>query len=390
MPHLRRTGIRGKMNNNDTNNNVNNNNNALMRSGPTAQVHRNNSNANYTDQSSNSSGPSSSISSGIWYFGYGPIVHPTVRERREVATSQHQAALLPEHRLTFAYGGVANIVPARGFSVQGILMKVDTVHDWEKLKAFDAGQYDPEVLEVYPYDYIDHSSDDPTESFDPEKSIQAYVFVMKEYDECKLSKPIENKPQERYLKLIAQGMMRYGADETYVQDEIMGCPYIPTRQADNWYSFPLKSEKLPTISFEKYQKLCRKSTKDLYFILHDYVLKADDHDPGNPGSMWMRQHAHGKEDLSFLCHKIVVDPDLPYAGTPRGMTPQHYLWAENHCFEFLQQAGFSATKVFRLENGSDTAEANGTDERRSRGRGGWRQSLRESLARSTRRHGRDG
>ena len=334
---------------------------------------------------SHSAAPSSSCAEppDIYYFGYGPIVNAAVRERRGVQTSHHQAALLPEHRLTFAYGGVANIVPARGFTVQGILMKVSSEKDWENLKQFDAGQYEPQLLQVFPYQAINHELDDPVDALDPALATKAHVFVMRDFDETKLEKPIEKKPQERYLKLITQGMLRHGADQTYVQDEIMACPYIPNRQPEHWYSFAQKYEKLPTITFEKYHKMCRRAAADdLYFIMHRAVLKADAHDPANPSSQWMRHHAHGKQDVSFMVHTIVVDPDLPFCETPDGMTALHYLWAENHIFEFLQQAGITATKVFQLTDNNNNNNNNNGNEGGGGGAGaggGWRQSLRTSF-----------
>ena len=46
----------------------------------------------------------------LWYFGYGPIVNDMVRKRRGIETTQIQPAYLPDYRLTFSFGGLANIV----------------------------------------------------------------------------------------------------------------------------------------------------------------------------------------------------------------------------------------------------------------------------------------
>ena len=176
---------------------------------------------------------------------------------------------------------------------------------------------------------------------------------MNDFEESLLDKPIEIQPQERYLRLILEGMRIYGVDETYIEDEIMACPYVPKLAPEDYRSFPTQSDDLPIITMKKYEKLCRQKTEYLYFILHKYVLKADPHNPGNPAAAWLRVHGHGKGDLSFCVHELLVDPDIPWAGTPEGMTPIHYLWAENQTFEFLQQAGFSATKVFRLDEAKE-------------------------------------
>ena len=40
---------------------------------------------------------------------------------------------------------------------------------------------------------------------------------------------MDRLPQERYLRVIADGMESYGVDQGYIQEEIMGVPYIPNR-----------------------------------------------------------------------------------------------------------------------------------------------------------------
>ena len=302
---------------------------------------------------------------GIWYFGYGPIVHPAVRERRKVATSDEQPAILLDHRLTFSYGGIASIIPKCGFDVQGLLMKLRSKEDWERLKEVDSG-YDQRRVQVFPYSsssaVTKEDDDNDRPEFDEGKGILSYVFVMIDFEESILDKPVEKKPQERYLRLISEGMRTYGVNETYIQDEIMSCPYIPKRAPENWYSFPCQSEKLPVVSMKKYVKMCNVKD-DLFFILHNYVLKLDPRHGENPAAKWIREHAHGKGDVSFQVHQVVVDPDIPWARNPESMTELHCLWAENHVYELFQQAGFSATKVFRLNTQG------------SGGIGRWRRSL---------------
>uniref|UniRef100_A0A7S2VG95 gamma-glutamylcyclotransferase n=1 Tax=Entomoneis paludosa TaxID=265537 RepID=A0A7S2VG95_9STRA len=296
----------------------------------------------------------------IWYFGFGPIVHEQVRQRRGVSTTHCQAAVLRDHRLTFAFGGVATIVPQMGFMVHGVVMKVTDLEAWEKLKAFDSGYYVHEELDVFPYQRDEYDDGDLDEFFATTQPIQCFGFVMNDFDENVEmdNNKIEKKPQERYLRLIAQGMLDNGVDETYVGDEIMACPFIESRKEEEWYTFPLArtEQRMSKISFEGYQKLCKRKPNELYFIMNqNQVIKADlsGHGDGNPAVEWMKQHAHGKEDITHLIHKMIVDPIVPYAETPDLMTERHYHWAVNHIFDFLLQADVTAKVTFFLTHKSE-------------------------------------
>ena len=94
--------------------------------------------------------PQQSSSQDIYYFGYGPIVNEEVRRRRGIEVIEVQAAYVPDYRLTFAFGGLASIVPKVGFEVHGLLMKVKSHEDWKKLLEFEAGNT-PTIRTVVPY-----------------------------------------------------------------------------------------------------------------------------------------------------------------------------------------------------------------------------------------------
>uniref|UniRef100_A0A6U3BJA8 gamma-glutamylcyclotransferase n=1 Tax=Entomoneis paludosa TaxID=265537 RepID=A0A6U3BJA8_9STRA len=283
----------------------------------------------------------------VWYFGFGPIVHPQVRQRRGLKTSDCQAAVLQDHRLTFAFGGVATVVPQVGFTVHGVVMKLPDMAAWKKLKSFDAGYYVEEEVDVFPYKKEEYDDGDLDDFFAKTTPIQCYAFVLNEFDESCLQRNIvEKKPQERYLRLIADGMVTHGVDETYVGDEIMSCPFIASRKEEEWQSFPHVRDPLPRISFPAYQKLCKRQPKDLYFIVNNLVMKADSIPESNNAVEWMKSHAHGKPDISHLVHQMIVDPRLPYAETEQEMSERHYKWVFNHVFEFLQQADVAAKAVF--------------------------------------------
>jgi len=79
---------------------------------------------------------------GIYYFGYGPIVNPLVRQRRgfgaDVIPEAHiQPAILYDHRLQFIEGGTANIIPCRGWDVKGVLIKFQSIEELHQLHSFD-------------------------------------------------------------------------------------------------------------------------------------------------------------------------------------------------------------------------------------------------------------
>lgn len=95
----------------------------------------------------------------IYYFGYGPIVNPLVRYRRGCTLPQAnvRTAILYDHRLSFVEGGTATIVPARGWDVKGVLLKFDSVEDWETFRHFGAG-YDEWEVSV---SVIDQAHPDP-------------------------------------------------------------------------------------------------------------------------------------------------------------------------------------------------------------------------------------
>ncbi len=278
----------------------------------------------------------SSLKTSIYYFGYGPTVNPIVRKRRNINTCEEKAAVLPEFRMTFAYGGIANMINQRGYEVHGVLMKFATEDDWTQFQQYDAGYNDSDLVKVIPYDADD--DDEP---------ITAYAMSMKEYDESKLEAPIEQLPTERYLKLIANGMREYNVDEDYVQDQIMSVPYVPSCKPEEYQRVPQDSENLPRITFSRYERLCQR-TSDIYFVLNNKVCRLGPHDSEHPAAVWIRERLHGKHDATLIIHQTIVEPDLPMVNTLEELTPRHHAWAENHTMEYLQKCNIAATKVYDL------------------------------------------
>jgi len=295
------------------------------------------------------------------------MVHPSVRDRRGVFVQEAQAAVLREYRLTFAFGGVASVVPQRGYDVHGIVVRCQSRSDWDKMQEFEAG-YKPRQVQVYPYKNGCGCGDDEDEEDETPPPIRAFVLVMLEIDESKLEIPIEKLPQERYLRLIAAGMKQYDLDPDYIQDQILGVPFVPSRKPDNYLQFPVlvipKNQQhqhqlppcsgapppplLPKITLERYQQICRQDPSHLLFIVGHHVILIGNHDPHHPGATWFAQNGFGKGDVTFVLHQTIVDPDIPYCQTAADITADTQAWAENHLVEFIAQCGFGAHRVLQV------------------------------------------
>ena len=329
----------------------------------------------------------------IYYFGYGPIVNPVVRKRRGVRTvgsgdDGARAALLPDHKLTWAFGGVVNIVKQRGFEVMGILLEFDDEEEWSNFQQFDAG-YDLDEVTVFPLQQQQQDNDDDVATeiskdgrgddnrddnddgdgfvSHTNEPVKAYTFVMKDFDESKLlSSKIEKLPGERYLKLIATGMRRYGIDEDYINDQIMSVPYIPKRKPEEYRTFSTSSASpstpLPRITFAKYRsKLCshkyrKTSPDDVFFICQGRVIKVErPDDPKNPSNVWLRDRVMGLtgKECTLRIHQTVVDPDIPMVDTPEEITPLHEQWCENHMVEWMEQGGLRGVAIFEIDDDCD-------------------------------------
>jgi hypothetical protein len=311
----------------------------------------------------------------IYYFGYGPMIHPTVRYRRGVQVLDEQPAILRNHRLTFAFGGVASVVQQRGYEVHGVVMRCQSQSDWEKIKGSEIGYY-PKQVSVHPY--ADTPSELPVFSGSPEEDeaeetppIKAFVLIQTEVDESKLDLPPERLPQERYLRLIAKGMAKYHCDEDYVNDQIVGVPFEPSRRPSNYLVFPTlqmnctsestyeRSQNLPVITFEGYERLCAegrsrsddgKSPKHLYFILGNHVILTHNPCKDHPGFLWLVANAFGKKDVTFYLHMTHLDPDIPFCGNKDDINPAiHCSWAENLLVGSIA-SGLSAFRVFKLND----------------------------------------
>ncbi|CAJ1954572.1 unnamed protein product [Cylindrotheca closterium] len=307
-------------------------------------------------QSSNQTG------NNILFFGYGPIVNEIVRKRRNIRTTDLQAAFLDGYRLSFEFGGVANVVRQRGYRVHGVLMTLTSLRDFKKLQSYDIRRQVTERLVFhYPKGGFNYDEDEDTEE-EKEELASAMAYFIEFPDDVQetllSNNPVgESLPQEGYLKLIAEGMQQNRIMREYIEDSILNIPYIPDRCVDEYLKFP-NAPKVARISFSTYQNLCETSTTngELYFVLGDSVFSLGQHDPNNPLVKWLEEHGHGKGDITFWVQIVLMNnSSMPFCRRRSEVTPAHVAWAENQLRETIQQHGLEAMKIFEFvkENESE-------------------------------------
>lgn len=370
-------------------------------------------------------------SEAIYYFGYGAIVNPIVRFRRgcKIPSQNIKSAILYDHRLRFVKGGTANIVPSRGWDVKGVLIRFDHPHEWDAFREYDAN-YDVREVSVSVIDKTNldpkHRNDctSPFEEDEKDHSGSSLIQQTRVYKSCPVgdtlgdfseygddssdseleascpfdfdSKPMgkkddpnavkcytfmmdqppghdQPKPQERYLRLMIDGLRTHNIDETYIRDEILSVNYIPKnndRVVDSFRSFPVAG-KLSPVSLDKYKsKLCNvggkakdKNKEATYFVCGNRIMKVQSNnpndpdalDPSNPCAMWLRALAHGKGDITLLVHQTFVDNEsdmlhIPFVDTNEELTPQHTEWAEHMILLYLERGGLTASVVSELSS----------------------------------------
>lgn len=300
----------------------------------------------------------STLVDDIYYFAYGALVNPLSRQRRCVKTLDEQAAVLPNYRLTFGVGGAANIIPKQGWDVHGVLMKCASAQDFETLRVFDAG-YDCIQVDVYPIaNGVCEAHGDGDQSDDRQSSIPipANAFVMHKDKDENFALPTDKLPQERYLRVIAWGMREYGLDDDYINDQIMGVPYIPNRNPDQYLQFPI-SKALAKMTLNAWNKKCKRKLSRaikhkknlLIFRIGKHVMQVgEEHDPRNQFCVWIRERLLGPHDSTWVIVQTLYDPDLPFIDSPIKVQEIHRVWAENQMMEKFEQAGITATRIVQV------------------------------------------
>lgn len=170
---------------------------------------------------------------------------------------------------------------------------------------------------------------------------------------------VVGKPQERYLKLMTDGLRAHEIDETYIHDEVLAVNYIPNERdkitdQSQYKSFP-SAKKVAAVSFNKYEtKLCKAKDNATHFCIGDKVFRLDEstcNTETNPCVRWLRKQAHAKGDITFLIHQTFVDKEclhIEMVNSPEEITAEHQQWAEHILLLYLERGGLTATKVAEL------------------------------------------
>eukprot|EP00980_Cylindrotheca_fusiformis_P006089 scaffold1311_cov99-Cylindrotheca_fusiformis.AAC.6 len=296
--------------------------------------------------------PPRSAGGSILFFGYGPIVHEMVRNRRNIRTTSVQPAFLDGYRLSFEFGGIANIVRQRGYRVHGVLMTLKSLRDWKKLQSFDLRRRVSQKL-VFHYPEGGYNYDEDEEDEKQEVGCEmAYVISFPEdVQETVLyeNPALERLPQEGYLKLLAEGLQQNRICCEYISDEVLNIPFMPDRASDDYFTFPF-APSVGKISHSTYLTICEKAKVegDLYFVMGDFIFRLGEHDPNNPLAIWIEEHGHGKGDLTYYIQLLLTDPNIPFCERKADVTPCHIAWAENQLVECIHQHGLTAKRVFQF------------------------------------------
>jgi hypothetical protein len=285
--------------------------------------------------------PSTTSNEAVCYFAFGAMVNPTSRAQRGVKTAKERPAILKDFELSFALTGFGNINPVQGKEVHGVLMEFQDEEHWQIIQEFETG-YDDQIGLVYPYDsppvqahYFQH----PSGKIQNTKNTNST-------DTDKRSAP--RKPQERYLKIIASGMVHHGVNLEYVQRNIKSVDCIPTRQPHEYLYFPLieTEEELPLFPWQEYTS--RSTASSPCLLLGEKVIEMVNPDPELPILRYLKRRMLGKKCCVFMMYQALYEPDLPVCEGEGDLQHLHYQWAENQLVDFFQEAGVQARTIGKL------------------------------------------
>jgi len=164
----------------------------------------------------------------------------------------------------------------------------------------------------------------------------------------RLDERVEDKlgrPEERYIKIISQGMRQYGVDESYIQKTIIEeSNFVPSLGPKDFRKCHQISPSLPDVTWEEYQAQCQ---EQWCFVLDNRIFQLDKnqnrHDKDHPSHLilqWMEHNAFGQATATWKIWNTLVDPDMPECACEQELTDLHHAWAEHKLVE-----AFTKTKV---------------------------------------------
>ena len=266
------------------------------------------------------------------------MTNPVARARRHVHTRQEHAAILPDYKLTFRAQGAGTVVPARFHAVHGVVMELASVEDWERLKVFETG-YNFQTVQVQLYRHAHGNGEDLDVNGCNQQAedctVKAYLFSIEPHHPDVL-------PQERYLRVIAAGMRIHGVDDDFINDEILGVAYRPSRKPGHYLQFPTQAPVLPKIKKREYQKWAYQRN---CFAVGHRVIQVHNLDLSIPLSSFVKNRLIGQTDVSWIVWETLLEPDLPACQTAADLTDVHRQWAEDQLCDLFQGPGISCTVI---------------------------------------------
>lgn len=296
----------------------------------------------------------------VYYFAYGALCNPVTRQQRGISVVHSQPGRLNGYRLDFSTSGTGNIIAhddnndsttTTSSQVHGVLLQLSSTQMWRQVQDAEAG-YQHQLVSVLPYGDGDTKDDE-------NNCIEAHVFIMNsastndDDDGNKIATTV-SLPQERYLKIIAEGMRHHGVDETYIQTTILQADHIPARRPEDYRSFAKATTKdnmdasLPVISLDDYQ--ARVANGVPCFIIGDWVIDIVGDLPESPFQKVLQEKVIGKSDVTPLVKQILYDPNLP----PPHL---HSQWAMDQMVDLFQANGIyeNARISMRLQSASPSS-----------------------------------
>ena len=299
------------------------------------------------------------------------MCNPISRARRKIEGKNFWPALLPNHKIDFSNAGAASVVETKcsdtedGSShsslssssssaapaspiweegVHGVLMEFGSEENWERTEKSEKG-YNLKQVWVYPYNEK-RGEDQPQASSFLEPILANVFFFAGKVPDC------EGIPQERYLKIIAEGMRHHNVCSDYVQNHILSAKCTPVRKPVDYISFPRDPEPLPTISYDDYVK--RATTDTPCFLLGGFVvdLASDLPEESAPITKFMKHMFIGKQDIRPFLKEVFYDPDAMNPESGYCFTQDSFCWqrwSENQLTDVFNSSGLKVRVSHILE-----------------------------------------
>jgi hypothetical protein len=124
--------------------------------------------------------------------------------------------------------------------------------------------------------------------------------------------PLNRLPQERYVRIIGEGMRFHGVDDDYIDFQIMNVPYIPNCKPEDYMLFPPSAETKTQKKTIKNGKLSDESMG--WFIVGKRVIEIGEHDPKAAFVQWAMAQLVGKINCTWVVMQTLYDADLPVCG----------------------------------------------------------------------------